>query len=160
MDHLQNAGLTLVTVNPLLTGLSGAATTHSYSAFTIALRGVLANIAANSGVATPTLDVNTGVASLPLAASQGCLYVWMVKADATDGIAQSTIKNLDANGNFIWDSPVFPAIPADYVPYAYIVVKNSAAGSAWAIGVQNWNATGISIVTKNIAVLPDRVFLT
>lgn len=162
MDYLQTAGQTQVMSNPLLTGLSGAATTHSYSAFTVAINGVMSNIAANSGVATPTLDALTGVAFLPLAASKGCIFLWMVKADATDGVVQSTIKDLDANNNFVWDSPVLPPVPtpsAEWIPYAYVVVKNSSAGSAWTHGVSNWNAAGITLVVKNITSLPARIVL-
>lgn len=163
MDFLQNAGLSAAIGNPALTGLSGAATTHSYTAFAVVINGIYSTIPANAGVATPVLDALTGLTSLPLAASQGAIYMWMVQADSTDGIVQSYVKNLDTNGNFIWDSPILPPVPSptlEWVPYAYVVVKNSAAGATWRIGSQNWNATGISIVVKNFITLPARIALT
>ena len=160
MDFMSNAGFSGAIGNPALTGLSGVTTTHSYTAFAVVINGIYASIPANAGVATPTLDANTGLASVPLQAGKGAIYMWLVKADSTDGIVQSAIKDLDVANNFIWDSPILPPVPspaAEWVPYAYIVVKNSSAGSAWSIGVNTWNATGITIVTKNFITLPSRI---
>lgn len=160
MDYLMNAGLTAALSNAALTGLSGAATTHSYSAFLISNRGILKSVAANSGVATPTLDANTGVAFLPLTANKGCIFLWMVNNSETDAVAQSAIQDLDAQGNFTWAVTAFPAIKDGYVPYAYAVIKAGSGASSWTHGVSNWNATGITITVINISTVPDRVVLS
>lgn len=159
-EQYKLGGLTAALSNAALTGLSGAATTHSYSAFLISYRGILTTIAANSGVATPTTDAVTGAAFLPLTASKGCVFLWQVTPAEVDNVTQGKIVDLDAQGNFTWTLPSWPPIADGTVAYAYAVIKASAAASTWTFGSSNWNATGISIVVKNISTLPSRIVLS
>ena len=157
MDPLMNAGFTAVLTNPLLTGISGAATTYSYSEFIVSLRGKMTTVAADSAQATPTTDIITGAAYVSLAASQGCVFLWLTKPDGTLAVAQGPVKALKADNLFQWDASMFPGIPDGYVPFAYVVVKNGSTGSAWVFGTGNWNATGIVVAVQNLCTLPDRV---
>jgi len=157
MDKYFGSGQDAVLSNPALTGLSGAATTYSFSAFAASFRGILKTVAADAGVESPDLDAVTGAAFLPQAKDTGCIYLWLIKDDtSTVGVAQSKIVDLDTQGNFKWDAPQFPAIPEGFIPFAYAVVKNGSTGSAWVFATQLWNATGITISVTNLMNLPDR----
>jgi hypothetical protein len=165
MNKYQGSGQSAVLSNPALTGLSGAATTYSFSAFDASFRGIVITVAADAGVESPDTDAVTGAAFLPLAASEGCIFLWLIADDgATVGVAQSKIVKLDAQGNFQWDAPNFPPIPTvvvsgverEYIPFAYAVVKNSSSGTSWVFGTGLWNQAGISISVKNVMEVPDR----
>jgi len=160
MDKYLGSGQSAVLSNPALTGISGAATTYSFSAFDAAFRGIVITVAADSGLESPDLDAVTGLAFLPLAANTGCIFLWLIASDgATVAVAQSRIADLDTQGNFKWDAPNFPPVPTtaaglEYIPFAYVVAKNT--GAAWTFGTTVWNAAGLGVSVKNVMELPDR----
>lgn len=155
MDSLSQAGLNLVIGNPTLTGLSGAATTHSYSAFAITINGIYYAIAANSGVATPTTDAATGAAFLPLV-SQKSIFVWLVDSAAGDYVIQGSRLSPSAP-----DSLITLPLPPNHangplIPYAYVVI--TAGSTSFTFGATNWNAANVVVGTvRNFATLPSRV---
>jgi hypothetical protein len=91
----------------------------------------------------------------------------MVNTSGTISVAQGVIsqgylKNwpLDSAGNVVVGQygagPSFPPVPEKYVPFAYMAIKNGSTGSSWIFGTNNWNATGITVVTQDFNTLPDR----
>lgn len=108
----------------------------------------------NTGVAFPVIPGGGGVTNTP---GSGCVAVYGLVAGVVK-VVQGPISRLDMQGNFRYDAPQFPDIPADFVPFAYQVLKAGATASATAIqlGVSNWNATGYTNVIQNVMQLPSR----
>lgn len=154
------AGLTAALGNLTLTGISGAATTYSSSALPVAVDGKVTTFAAQSGVAFPTTDLNTGLQFVGLvAANTGTVFVVGIQNGGTLlKCIQGTVAALDAAGNFSATPPAFPALPDNFVPLAYIVAKagSTFVAAAWYPGTTNWNTTGMSYSVQNIASLPSR----
>jgi hypothetical protein len=138
-------GATTYTATPV-----GTAAAISY-----AIGGKTYTKATISGGATPTTDINTAAAFLPLAANQGCVVVLGLNAAGTVVAAQGSIEALDAAGGFV-TAPQFPPLPENFCPFAYIVCKNGATGSAWTFSSSNWSATGMTATPVPICMLPAR----
>lgn len=141
-----------------LTGLSGAATTYSTAALTLqyAIKGLAYAKAQVSGGATPTTDIVTGAAFVPLLASQVCVFVFCFDAAGSVlRVAQGKVFSwLDTSARSV--ATPFPVLPDTLCPFAYAVVKNGTTGSSWVFGTGNWNATGIVIDTPvNVQMLPS-----
>lgn len=137
---------------------AGAETVYdTANAIDYAINGKLYAKAAVTDGTTPTTDANTGDAFTALAASQTCVFVWLLTSDGTVKVAQGEIEDLQANDDYEDGGiPQFPAIPDDHCPFAYQVVKNKSTGSSWTFGSGNWNATGIEDLIVNCMHLPDR----
>jgi hypothetical protein len=148
------------TAGAALTGLSGAATTYSSSAFGFANLGDHYAKGSVSGGTTPTTDGNTG-AAMTLVANQAAAFVWAVDTSGnvkvykgqtvawTDTTAGSTVCPL-------------PNIPANVTPFAaHTVQAGSTTSGTWTFGTSNWNATGIgSITVRNLCQLRNQPLLT
>jgi hypothetical protein len=137
---------------------TGAETVYDTTvAIPFSIDGKLYSKAAVANGATPTSD-GDGNAFATLAASQGCVMLWCLKADGTVGVFQSDIGSLDGSDEF--DSaelPNFPTYDTEvWVPFAYMVLKNGAAGSTFTFGSSNWNATGMTVAIQDISTLPSR----
>lgn len=138
-------GATTFTATPV-----GTAAAISYC-----IKGKAYTKATISGGATPTTDAISGSAFTALAANQGCVFVLGLDAAANIKAAQGTVAPLDAGGNFAVRSE-FPPLPDTIAPFAYIVCKNGATGSAWTFGTSNWNATGMTATPVSLMTLPGR----
>jgi hypothetical protein len=141
------------TAGAALTGLSGAASTYSSSAFGYALNGDHFAKAAVSAVASPTTDGLTGVAFPAQAINTAAAYVWAVNAAGTVQVFKGpTVTWTDTSASST--ACPLPAIPGTVTPFAAHTVQNGATGSAWTFGTSLWNATGISAITvRNLAQL-------
>ena len=145
---------------------TGAETVFDHTAVQLHNDGKYVAKAAVVDGATPTTDVNTGLAfpalvggaSVANTPGHGCIVVWGYNAAGTIKAAMGSHVSLDMQGNFLWDGPQFPPIPADFVSIAYSVLKAGATASATAIvfGTANWNATGFTSVHVKVAYLPSR----
>lgn len=167
MNLLDLRGGAICTTSGLLTA-TGAETVHDTTVTIVyALDGKIKTKTAITDGATPTTDYNTGVAfpalvggaSVAGAYGHGCIVVWgLLWSDGSVKCMMGPHAELDVNGNFKWDAPQFPAIPAGVVPFAYQVLKAGATASATAIvfGTANWNATGFTNVIQNVMFLPSR----
>lgn len=147
------------TISTVKAGLTAGATTSTYTtaaATTCSIGGKMATtLAAQTNAATPTTDGN-GAAFTALAASQGCILVFTVNAAGTLKVFQGPSEALDAANDFE-SACDFPYIDlSTYAPFAYVVVKNSAAGSAWTFGTSNWSATGLTDTYTDVTTLPLR----
>lgn len=142
-----------------LSGISGAATTYTFTAATYSIDGKVYAKATASGAATPTTDsaggnlVVTSSGSGSTLVGTGTVVVWAVNSGGTVAIYRGETTSLDASGNFV-DVPEFPAIPDSVAVFAYIVVKNNT-GSNLTIGTSNWSAF-TSAATQNVVYLPSR----
>lgn len=132
-----------------LTGLTGAATTHSTALFGFVIDGVCYNKAAASGAATPNTDVNTG-APITLRAGQARAIVWLVDAAGTTKVAAGPVVE-----NVPGAVCPYPAVPAGHAVIAvHTLAASSALSGTWTFGAggSNWNATGITVGTvRNVA---------
>ena len=160
MDRLALGSLTMNMSNAGLT--AGTTTTYTTTATTAhVINGKFGTtLAAQTNTASPTTDVNTGAAFVAQSANQACVYVWGVNAAGAIKVAQGSIENTETGvtttaGAFI-KAPQFPALPEDFCPIGYCVVRTSPTGSAFTFGSTAWAASGITTTFKNVAVLPDR----
>lgn len=157
------AGLTLN--HNLATGLVLAATsTFTTTASTsCSIRGKEATpLTAQTTAATPTTDATTGAAFPALAANQACALVWGVNAAGAIKLAQGPIVPTEVGvtttvGNFI-SAPPFPALPEDFCPIGYNLVRVSPTGAAFTTGTTQWAASGITCsAIQRVSTLPDRL---
>jgi hypothetical protein len=147
----QSTGLNLVlapaSAGAALSGTTGAATTYSMALFGYIINGVPYNKAVQSGVASPTTDGNTGLAStLSLAINQARVYVWGINAAGTIAVFAGPVASWpNVSGTSLGAVPLqFPAVPGTYAVLAYQVLANGSNGSAFAFGSTNWSNTGMS----------------
>lgn len=150
-------GANFATTKAGLTGISGAATTHSTGAAVIyAVGGKAYSKATITGGTTPTTDGVTGAAFVALAASKGCAFVWCLNAAGDVKVVQGPVMDLNVDGNFVGGRPDIPNIPATLTAFAYQVTKAASTASSWIFGTGNWNATGLSHTVQDVLVMPDR----
>lgn len=161
----QGSSLTAVfgqgaTAGAALTGLSGAVTTYSTSAFNFALNGDAFTRAAVAGGATPTVDSNTN-AAITLTAGHARAIVWGVEAGGTIRVFAGPVTpwtDTSANSTVC----LLPSIPDTVAPFAAHTVQAGATTVGnWTFGTSNWNATGITAITvRNLCQLRNRPLLT
>ena len=164
--NLQDAsGLTAVfavaTAGAALTGLSGAASTYTSSAFGYALNGdIYAKAAVGSATAAPATDGNTGVAFPAIGANQAAAFVWAVDASGNYKVYKGpTVAWTDTTAGST--ACPLPAIPTNVTPFAAHTVQNGSTGSNWVFGSSNWNATGVAAITvRNLSQLRNTPLLT
>jgi len=141
--------------NAALTGISGAATTYSSSAFDLAIDGKVITKAAVAGGTTPTTDGNTGL-PITLTANNGAVVVWGVNAAGTVSVYKGDTQALDSAGGFTI-APQFPRVPDTVCAFAYTIHKaGSTTVGTWTFGTSNWNATGLTHAVNNLADFPAR----
>lgn len=160
MDRL---GLGGFTANMSNAGLAaGTTTTYTTTATTAhVIDGKYGTtLAAQTNTASPTTDVNTGAAFVAQAANEACVYVWGVNAAGAIKVAQGSIEDTEVGvtttAGAFKTAPQFPALPDDFCPIGYCVVRTSPTGSAFTFGSTAWAASGITTTFKNVAVLPSR----
>ena len=155
LDELRGGLVSLST--GLLTATGGVTTYDTTATINYAIDGIIRQKTAITTGATPTTDAITGVAFPALLPSNGVAVVWGLNAAGTVKVVMGRPAPLDASNNF-QRAPEFPAIPADFCPFAYQILKLSSAGSANGVvfGSANWNATGFTNSIKNVCWLPSR----
>lgn len=157
MDTLQQVPLTICLGKATLA--AGTTTTlSSTGTLAYAIRGKAYSHAALSNTATPTTDVNTGLAFVPVTTNKGSIYVIGYNAAGALRVAQGSVQDLDVGGNFI-SAPLFPALPDDFCPIGYEVIKagSTASANGWIFGASNQSAvTGITYTFVDVVTMPDR----
>lgn len=144
MDILATSPQTYLITRPVLA--AGTTTTVSTTnAITGYIAGAAVNAAALSNTATPTTDLNTGVAFVPISANQGTVYVLGINSSGALRAVQGTVQTLDSAGSFIL-APQPPTIPDGFLPFGRITVRGgSTLVSTWALGVNNLSSvTGMT----------------
>lgn len=165
MNALELRGGVFCTTSGLLTATGGVTTYDTTVTINYVIDGKIRTKTAITTGTTPTTDVNTGAAfpaligggSVANTPGNGCVVVWGLNAAGTVKCAMGRHQKLDMSGNFVV-GPEFPAIPDDFCPFAYQVLKAGATASASGVtfGTSNWNATGFTNAIVNVAYLPSR----
>lgn len=125
-----------------------------------AIRGKAYSKADFTNGATPTTDAVTGAAFLPIPANYGSIFVVGLNAAGTMKVVQGDVGALDANGAF-YKAPLFGALPDDFCPIGYEVVKCGATYVAtttgWLFGTHNQSSvTGVTYTFDDVVGLTDR----
>lgn len=109
--------------------------------------------------ASPTTDAATGAAFIGVLANFGCVFLIGLNAAGSLQCVQGTIVPLDSSGNFI-NAPNFGALPLDFCPIAYLVIKAGSTANAttgWIFGTSNNSSvTGITYTFVDVTQVPDR----
>jgi len=153
------AGITVALGNIGLTAISGQAThTYSASATPFAINGKAYTFASKTTQNFPTLDATTGLPFVGLlAANTGTVVVVGSNAALAVQASQGSVEKLDAELGTFRIPPSFPALPEDFCPMAYIVIKaGSTLAAPFVIGTGLWNQTGVTEAIQNIGALPDK----
>lgn len=159
MDNLSSAPVTQAFGTAGLA--AGTTTTYtlapSPAPLPFAIRSKTYTKAAVTNAATPTTDLQTGVAFKPVPVGSGSVFVWGVNASGAVGVAQGSIEALDVSNNFIL-APQQPALPDTYCPIAYLTVKVGSTGAAWTLGTSNLAGppTGVVFAFANLSMPVDR----
>lgn len=152
MSNLDYRGLNFCTTSGLLTA-TGAVTTHDTTVtINYVINGKIATKTAITAGATPTTG-NTSAASITLTANKARVVVWGLKSGGTVAVEEGPI--VDYDGTNYSPMPQFPAIPDNFVPFAYQVLKAGSTAGTITFGSSNWNATGFTNAIVNVAVLPE-----
>ena len=164
MDYLALRGLTASLSNGLLVAVTTSTLTTTVTIFPVLDGKFGTSLTAITNQAHPTVDLNTGIAPVALVGGnsvantpgQGCVGVYGLVAGVVRYV-QGPKANLDMQGNFLWDAPQFPPIPASFVPFAYLVAKAGAtAATSIIVGSTSWSATGFTQAFVNVSQLPSR----
>lgn len=147
-----NAGAVAGTTNSFTTT---AATVCSIDGKFATALGVLTNSAT-----TPTTDAATGAAFPAVLPNTAAAVVFGVNAagalKAVQGPATPTDTGVTTTVGAFRYAPQFPAIPDDFCPFAYTIVRAAPSLTAgFVLGTTQWAASGASCTTfKNISMLP------
>lgn len=125
------------------------------------ISGKIYTKAAITNGATPTTDIMTGAAFVPLpiptsaADAKGCVFVVAFNAGGDIKVAQGPLVNVAdvTNGDAMY---VMPELADSLCPVGYIIVKGSADQVAtWTFGTNNLSSvTGITYVFGNLSSMP------
>jgi len=164
MNYLDQRGLTYNKENCLL--VAGTTSTLTTTVTGAPILDGKFNTAGTiiTNAAHPTTDFNTGLAFVAMvggngvlnARGQGCIvvYGWITGASTLRAI-QGPIASLDIQNNFEWNAPQFPAVPNNFVPFAYVVMKARAVdGLSIIVGTTAWASFAQTFV--NVVMLPSR----
>ena len=139
-------------------GLAAGTTTTFTTANAViySLDGEALSYAAQTNLATPTLDANTGVAFVGVPINKGCIFIFGI-LNAAISVVQGALADLDSAGNFIL-APEYPAIPVNFVPFGELLIKVASNGSTWTFGTSNQaSVTGVTYTRKDLLVLKSRL---
>lgn len=118
-------------------------------------------LTAQTNIATPTTDAATGAAFVALTPNQCCTVVLGLTLAGTiamcQGPAIATNVGVTTTVGSLVNDPQFPALPDNFCPLAYTVVRTAPSAANWTPGTSSWTASGISASTfQNVANLPNR----
>jgi hypothetical protein len=141
----------------------GTTSTYTTTATTTAvIDGVFGTgLTAQTNTASPTTDASTGAAFVALTDNQATVLVYGVTLAGAIALCQGSIEATEVGvtttaGAFI-KAPQFPALPDDFCPIAYGLVRTAPSAADFTPGTTSWTATGVTASTfKNISVLPAR----
>jgi hypothetical protein len=115
--------------------------------------------AAMSNATTPTTDAATGLAFLPVPANYGSIFMIGFNAAAALKCVQGTVVPLNNLGAFI-NAPNWGAVPNDFCPVGYVVIKAGATASSapgWLFGTNDMaSVTGITYTFGNLIGITGR----
>ena len=143
--------------------VAGTTSTYTTTVTTVCvINGKFATtLGAQTNTATPTTDANTALAFNALQPNQTCCLVLGQNLAGTIKMCQgpiiSTLTGVTTTVGGLLNDPQFPALPADFCPLAYTVVRTAPSAAAWTPGTSSWTASGVSASTfQNVCQLPNR----
>jgi hypothetical protein len=161
MEHLTERGATrnMVSAGFVLGTTSTYTTTVTTTAVIDGVFGT--TLGAQTNTASPTTDALTGAAFRALTPNKATVLVWGVNLagaiQLVQGSIEDTVTGVTTTAGAFLKSPLFPALPDDFAPIAYNLVRTAPSASTWTPGTSNWTASGVTCsVAKNISVLPAR----
>lgn len=162
MQKFDTRGLTCTFMKATLA--AGTTSTYSTTGTTqYSIDGKAYSKAAVSNGATPTTDIVTGAAFVPVTASKGCKFVFGYDSSNTVRVCQGPLVDLDAATDgavalFIKGNPPFPPIPDDFAPFGYCETKVGASGSTWTFGTSNLTGPPSNVLHTfvDVSTLPTR----
>lgn len=156
MDQLMQVPLTLC-LSKVSLAAGTTSTISTTGTTTYGIRGKAYNKTAITNGATPTTDVNTGLAFPSLSANQGTVVVIGLDASGNIKAAQGQIQALDVNGSFILAS-LMPNVLATICPIGYIILQaGSTLTGTWTFGTNNLSSvTGMTYTFVDLIGMPDR----
>ena len=144
---------------------TGAATTHATTTtINYIIEGIGYIKTAITGGTTPTTDIITGL-PITLTAGNARSVLWLLDASGNVAVTASPIVTWDGgttapNYGFASNVPAITGVPDGYAPFALQLLKGgSTLSGTWTFGSSNWNATGLTVVVKNVLTLPPRPIL-
>lgn len=164
--YQRTSGLTCSFANVVLAlGTTSTYTTTNSTACSIGGKWA-AVLTAQTNAATPTTDATTGAAFLPLTPNKATVIVFGINAAGAIKMAQGSIVDTAVGvtttvGDFIM-APQFPALPDDFCPLAYALVRTAPSAATWTPGTSSWTASGVysgangTTTTIPINSIPDR----
>lgn len=154
-----------MTVNQTNAGLTVGTGVNYTTAVTTScvIKGKFATtLGAQTNTATPTVDATTGASFTltPLGAQQGTVFVYGTNLAGAIKVAQGSIVATELGvtttaGAWIV-APQFPALPDDFCPIGYQLIRTSPTGAAFTMGVTSMALSGLNVTTVNVHTLPDR----
>ena len=161
MDKMLNRGLTLNMKDAgFVLGTTSTYTTANDSSCVI--DGKYATVlSAQTNTASPTTDALTGEAFPALSANQATVLVFGINSAGAIKLCQGSIEDTEVGvtttAGAFKTLPQFPAMPDDFCPIAYGLVRTSPTGSSFTAGTTSWTASGITCSTfVDVATLPSR----
>lgn len=161
-DNLNfNSGITINLVSAAM--IAGTTSTYTTTVTTACvINGKFATtLGAQTNTATPTTDATTSAAFNALSPNQCCVLVLGQNAAGAIQMSQgpilATLTGVTTTVGGFLNDPQFPALPNDFCPLAYTVVRTAPSASPWTPGTSSWTASGVSASTfQNVAQLPNR----
>jgi hypothetical protein len=162
-DNLNfNSGIT-INLSPATGLVAGATSTYTTTATTnCVINGKPTTaLTAQTAQPTPTTDATTGLAFNALAPNQCCSLVFGLNAAGAIRMSQGKIigtnPGVTTTVGALLNDPAFPALPDDFCPLGYTVVRTAPSAAAWIPGTGAWTASGVSASTfQPVAQLPNR----
>lgn len=160
MDGIPGTTTPLTMCLSKVTLAAGTTTTLSTTGTTtFTIRGKAYTKTAITNGATPTTDAATGNAFIPVPANFGSIFMVGLTAAGALAVVQGTVVPLDTAGAFI-NAPSFGALPLDFCPIGYLVIKAGSTASAapgWLFGTNNNSSvTGITYTFVDVTGETDR----
>ena len=160
----ENRALRGLTLNHIDAGfVLGTTSTYTTTAATsCSIGGKFAvSLGVQTNTASPTTDARTAAAFVALGDNQACALVWGVNDAGAIQLCQGPIVDTEVGvtttAGAFKVAPPFPALPDDFCPIAYGLVRTAPSAAAFTPGTSNWTATGITAsVHEDVSQLPDR----
>lgn len=153
-EELNMRGLTMTTTKAGLTPGTGPSFTTANDIL-YCISGKAYTKAPVTNGTSPLVDVNTGVAFKGVGPNKGSVFVFGLDAAGAVKVAQGSVEDLDGSGGFV-TAPAFPDIPANFCPFAYLMVRAGSGAATWMFGVSNQNfETDVVYTRQDVMTLPQ-----
>ncbi len=117
-------------------------------------------LTAQTNTATPTTDANTGAAFVAIQDNEATVLVLGVNAagaiQMVQGSVEPTAVGVTTTAGAFINAPQFPALPSDFCPIGYVLVRTAPSASDFTPGTTSWTATGVTSLAVGISTMPDR----